>query len=49
MKKSGKRTIALVGATLAVTAALGSIAASAQEKSKTALKVVVFSVNGASP
>ncbi|MGD0189023.1 MAG: sugar ABC transporter substrate-binding protein [Roseiarcus sp.] len=49
MKKSGNRTIALVGATLAVTAALGSIAASAQEKSKTALKVVVFSVNGASP
>jgi ABC-type sugar transport system substrate-binding protein len=49
MKKSGNRTIALVGATLAATVALGSFAATAQEKSKTALKVVVFSVNAASP
>jgi len=48
MRVTGKRTIAFVGMAAAI-AAYASNAASAQEKSKTALKVAVFSVNGASP
>lgn len=49
MSLSGKRKMAFVGAALAVAAAFGTGVTVAAEKSKTALKVAVFSVNGASP